>query len=165
MFIIGTGRSVACDAAQIAVERCLLRCRLRARSGHGDSENRIRAEPAFVRCAVDLDHLAVDCALLARVHALQSGTKFGRDVLGGLARALAEIPSFVAIAQLNGFVFARRCAGRDSGASHAAVSKEDIRLHSRVATRVEYLSTNYLYDFHWCCPLSGFVVKSQFRTR
>ena len=85
-----------------------------------------------------------------------AGTEFGGDVLGGLTRAFAEIARLVAVAQFDGFVLAGGCAGGHSGASHAAVGEKNIRFDGGVATRVENLSTNYLYDFHWCCPLSWF---------
>ena len=65
------GQQRCLDAAEIAVERRLLRCGRGARSGHRDGENRVRAQAALVRRAVELDHLAIDRALLARIHALQ----------------------------------------------------------------------------------------------
>ena len=71
MFIIGTGSKRGLNSAQIAIKRRLLRGGFGSRGCHRDGENRIGAEPAFVRRTVDFDHLAIDCALLARVHALK----------------------------------------------------------------------------------------------
>jgi hypothetical protein len=95
------------------------------------------------------------------VHALQAGTQLGGDVFGGFTGAFAEVTAFVTVAQLYSFVLARGCAGRDSSAPHASVRQIYIRFNSRVAARIEDLSTNYLYDFHWFSSLLGCgVVKS-----
>ena len=63
MFIIGTGSRQARHAAEIAIQRGLLRCGSGARDGHGNGQNRVRAEVAFVGSAIELDHLAVDRGL------------------------------------------------------------------------------------------------------
>ena len=84
-------------------------------------------------------------------------------MLGGFTCAFAEIPLLVAIAKLDCLVFSSRCAGRNGGASHVSVSEKNIRLYRWIAARIEYLSANYFYNFHWL-SLGWFVVKSQFRT-
>ena len=71
MFIIGTGSSVGLDAAQVAIERRALRRGCRARSGHGDGEDGVGAQPALVGRAVERDHDAIDLALLGGVLAVQ----------------------------------------------------------------------------------------------
>jgi hypothetical protein len=71
MFIIGTGSRFAIGAAEIAVERQPAVARGGARGGQRDGEDRVRAEPALVRRAVELDHRAVELHLVVGVHPLQ----------------------------------------------------------------------------------------------
>ena len=162
MFIIGTG-SRRLHAAEIAVQRRLLRCRRGARGGHRDRENRVRAQrPLF---GVPSSSIILRSIAPARcIHALQVGTDLGVIFSAALRVPLPRYRLLVAIAQFHRFVLACRGAGRHRGAAHAAVREVNIRFHRRVATRIENLSADYLDDFHWL-SLEWFCVKSQFRTR
>src|SRR5262249_45844761 len=64
----GHGQDVRVGAAQVAVKRDLQSVGSSARTGHRDRENRIGSELAFVWRAVELDHSAVDQALLSCIH-------------------------------------------------------------------------------------------------
>ena len=66
------------------------RCGRGPRGRHRHGEDRVRADSAFVRRAVDLDHLAIDRGLIARIHALQRRAEFACDELGGFASALSR---------------------------------------------------------------------------
>ena len=67
-FIIGTGSTrrlaAAVELGQVAVERLLGVGGRRLRRRQRDAEDRVGAEPALVRGAVELDHRLVERALL-----------------------------------------------------------------------------------------------------
>ena len=67
MFIIGTGsvnRSVLVQRADVAIERQLRRPPPRRAGRHRDAEQRVGAEPALGRRAVERDHRGVERALI-----------------------------------------------------------------------------------------------------
>ena len=75
MFIIGTGRVRGRDAADIAVERHVRLGGGRLGAGEADAEDRVGAEPALVRRAVELDQRAIDLRLVLGVEAADSASK------------------------------------------------------------------------------------------
>ena len=69
-------------------------------------------------------------------------------LLSRLQRAFAQVARLVAVAQFHRFVLAGGCAGGHGRAAHTAVGEINIRFHSRIAARIQNLSSNYFYDFH-----------------
>ena len=134
------------DAAQIAVERRALRGGGGARGGHGDRQDRVGAEPALVRRAVERDHDAVDLGLLGGVLAVQRRGDLAVDVADRLQRALAEVARLVAVPQFHRFVLAGGGAGGHGRPSHTAVGEVNIRFHGRIAARIQNLSSDHFYD-------------------
>ena len=108
-------------AADIAVERQLVRGGRRLGDGERHAENGVGAEPALVGGAVERDHGLVDLDLGLGVHAAQGVENLAVDGLDRLAHALAEIALFIAVAQLDGLVGAGRGARRHAGAAARAV--------------------------------------------
>ena len=72
-------------AAEVAPQRLVLLGRGRARGGERDAEDRVRAEAALVRRAVELDQRAVEARLVEHVAA--------RDRLGDLAVDVRDRPA------------------------------------------------------------------------
>ena len=72
------GQDVGVGAADPAVERQLGVGGGGLRDRERDAEDRVRAEPRLRRRPVELDHGAVDLALLARVHARRRGRRSRR---------------------------------------------------------------------------------------
>src|ERR1044071_3425684 len=90
-------------AAEIAVERKLVRRRLRLGRRERDAQDGVRAEPAFVGAAVEVDHQAVYLLLPARVLAAHARRDHAVDVRHPLGDALAEIAAG-AVSPLGGLV-------------------------------------------------------------
>ena len=118
-------------AAQVAIERNLQRLRHGARRGHRDRQNRIRAQLALVRRAVERNHRLVDQPLIGRVHALQLGRNHGFHVVHGLQHALAQVVALVAVAQFHGLMLAGGSARRHNGAAQRAAFQNHVRFHGR----------------------------------
>ena len=91
-----------------------------AGGGHGNGENRVCAEAGFGWGAVELDHGAVDAALVGGVQASDGFREFGVGVGDGFQHTFAEIFGFVGVAHLQGFVFAGGRTGRNRGAAACA---------------------------------------------
>ena len=140
------GQRVRPGAAQVAVERRLLRGCRRARGGHRNRQDGVGAQAALVGCAVEVDHGAVDRRLRGGVLAYYGLGDFAVDVAGGLQRAFAEVARLIAVPQFHCFVLAGGRAGRHRGPPHAAVSEMNIRFHRRIPAGIENLSSNYFYD-------------------
>jgi hypothetical protein len=135
-FISGTG-NVRARAAQVSVEGQAMRFSDGFRRGNGDAEDGVRAEFRFVLCAVEFDHRVVKAGLIVGVKAEQFGSDQLVDVLNRFEHALAQVAGFVAVAQLERFVFTGRCARRHGEAAAAATLQNDVDLDRRVAAGVE----------------------------
>ena len=124
-------------AADVAIERQAGLGRRRLCDGQTRPENRVGAEPRLVERAVERDHGAVDLRLVF-------GIKTGQDVedlaihrLDRVQDPLAAVAFLVAVAQLDGFVRARRRAGRHGSAAERAALQPRVDLDSRIAAAVE----------------------------
>ena len=71
MLNIGTGSGPRADPAEVAVERQVVRRGRRVGAGERDAEDRVGAELALVRRAVEVDEQRVDAGLVGRVEAEQ----------------------------------------------------------------------------------------------
>ncbi len=142
------GQQIRRNAAQISIERRHLRLRGGARGGHGDGQDRVRAQLGFVGRAVQLDHLAIDGALVFRVHAGDGRRDFLDDIRDGLARAFAQVALRIVIAQLDGFVLAGGGAGGNRGAAERTIGEKHVGFYSGIAARVQNLAAHNLDDFH-----------------
>ena len=97
-------------AAEVPVQRNAGVRRRSVRHRQRDAEDRVRAELRLVRRAVQLDHRLVERALVAGVHAAHLRRDRLVDVGDRLQHALAAVAPGVAVAQLQRFVDAGRCA-------------------------------------------------------
>ena len=68
---------------------------------HGNTKDSISAKAALVRCAIKLDHSAVDSDLIKRIHTLDSRCDDVVDIVDSLEDTLAAIALLVAIAKLH----------------------------------------------------------------
>ena len=107
-------------AAEVAPERQAHGVGRGARHGHRHAEQRVRAELGLGGRAVGLEQHLVDRALIERVHAHDGRPEHRLDVGDRLGDPFAEVALGVAVAQLERFVLARRCARRDRRAAVAA---------------------------------------------
>ncbi len=112
----------------------------------GDGEDRVGAEPSLVVGAVQLDQRVVDEALLAGVQAEDRFADLRVDVLDGAHDALAVIARGVAVAQLHGFLRARRGARWHRGAAGDARLEYDVGFDGGVAARIEDLAGDDVDD-------------------
>ena len=153
MFIIGTGSTCAFGPAEIAIERKARRRRGGLRDGERDAEDRVRAEPALVRRAVERAHHADRCGPVLRRPCRRGVENFAVDGIDRLADALAAI-ALAAVAQLVGFVLARRRARRHRGAPEAAALQFDIDFDRGIAAAVENFARDDVDD--GCHALTNF---------
>ena len=109
-------------------------------SGERDSENRVRAESALRRCAVEGDERRIKGALIADRRAVERLCDFAVHRSDGAEDPFAAEATLVAIAKLNSFVCASRCARWNSGATSCTTGKRYIYFNGRVAARVKDLA-------------------------
>src|SRR5688572_14980391 len=114
--------------------------------GHRHAQERIRAQPALGRCAIELQQLLVDRTLIERT-TLKRRSDLAVDVGDGLSHALAEIAALVAIAQLQRFTLARRGARRYRGTAQRLAGPQ-VDFNRGVAARVENLAAVNAGDVH-----------------
>ena len=133
------GVALAGIAREIAIERQALGGRRGAGGGHGDGENGVGAQLAFVGRAVGLDHAAIERGLVADVEAFDGFGDGAVDVVDGFENAFAEIARFVAVAKLESFVFAGGGAGGHGGAAARAVREDYVGLDRGIAARIKNL--------------------------
>ena len=103
-------------------------------------------EAGLLRRPVNVDHLLVDRALIARLVPDDLREDAVLDVRDGLFDALAAVAGAVAVTQLVRLERAGRRAGRHGGPGGGAVVEADLDLHGRVAARVEDLARDNCFD-------------------
>ena len=124
-------QQVRVRAAEVAEQAQLGRGRGGLRDGERDAEDRVRAEVRLLRRAVEVEHLLVDGALVARLVPDDLGEDPLLDVVDGLLDALAAVALRVAVAQFVRLERAGRRAGRDGRAGGRAVVQADLHLDRR----------------------------------
>lgn len=124
-------------AADITVKR--LRAGLGGgfRGGQRHAKDRVRAQPALVRGAVQLDHQPVDADLIGHILADQVLGDLAVDGGDGFQHALAHIARLVAVALFHRLMGAGRGARGHGGAAHGAVLQRHVDLDGRVAAAVQ----------------------------
>ena len=130
--------AAAVELGEVAVERLAGVHRRRLGRRQGDAQQRVGAEAALVRGAVELDHRLVEGALLGGAGADQRRGDLAVDVGDRPGDALAG-PGVAAVAQLDRLELAGRGAGGHRGEAAGAGLERDFDLDGRVAARVEDL--------------------------
>ena len=114
---------------------------------NGNGQNGVCAQIGFIFGAVGLDHGSVDGVDVGGIHAHNSISNDGVDVLNSLGHALAQIAALVAVPQLQSFKLTSGCAGRCAAACHSAVGQSDLRFHGGVAAGVQDLAAYNGFNF------------------
>ena len=134
------GQDFGVRAAEVFVE---WKAKLRG-GGFGrsqrDGEDRIGAENFFGRGAVEREHGGIDCRLLRAALADDGRGDLAVHVLDGLEHSLAQEAGFVAVAELDGFIFSGGCAGRHRGASDRPALEPDVNFNRGIAARVDHFA-------------------------
>jgi hypothetical protein len=136
-FIIGTGSVAASD---LTIERHTRLRRRSLRARERDAEDRIRAETALVRRAVEFDQPPVERLLVGCVEADDRYGDLAVDVRHSPRDGLAAVRA-TTIAQLDGLVGAGRGSGGDGGAADSAGLDPHVDLDGWIAPRVEDLAS------------------------
>jgi len=123
-------RSVRGISRQVFVERLVERSGGGTSSSHGNGEDGVGAEARLRGSFVQLNHALVQGALVGSVEAYNGLGDFGVGVGDGFENAFAEVFRLVPVAELEGFVFAGRGTGGNSGAASRAVSDINVSLDS-----------------------------------
>ena len=142
----GHREDLGIDAPDVPEERDAQHVGRRPCRGQGDAEDRVGAELGFGLGSVHLQQERIQAVLVQRIVAEELRRDDLIHVGDRLANALAEIALLVAVAQLDGLVFAGRCAGGNCGAAVGTVGEGHFDLHGRVAARVDDLASKYIDD-------------------
>lgn len=118
------------------------------RNGERHAQNGIGAEARLGRRTVQIDHHAVDTALLQCRDTQQCGCYNFIHVGHGLQRTLAAVARRVAVTQFESLMLARRGARGHRRTAACARFEFYVYLYRGVAARVEYLAGRNLFDFH-----------------
>ena len=100
----------------------------------------VGTEAALRGRAVELDQCRIKRALVGSIHVAQAVGNLAVDVTNRVRDALAT-PGRATVAELDRFPLTRRSARWHSGLTTGAILEHDIDLNSRVAPRVEDLSS------------------------
>jgi hypothetical protein len=135
-------RALAADEAPEWLARVV---RSRLRGGERDAEDRVGAEPALVRGAVELDQASVERPLIGGVEPADARGDLAVDVRD---RPRDRLPGVrvAAVAQLDGLVHARRGARRHRRPAARAGLELDVDLDRGIAARVEDLARAHRRD-------------------
>ena len=148
------------SAADITVQRQLIRRRGGLRHRKRYAENGIGAEPALVRRAVEPDHGLVDLDLRFGVHAGQRIEDLAVDGLDRGLHALAEVARLVVVAQFHRLVRPGRSARRHAGAPARAVFQDHVDFDGGIAAAVENFAADDVDDGSHGSSRRGFAGAS-----
>ncbi len=112
------------------------------------AENGIGAEVALGVGAVEGEHSLVDSNLVESAHAYEGFSDRSINVCYGFEHAFAHVATFVAVAELESFVFAGGCARRNGSATACAAFEDHVYFYSGIAAAVKHLTTDDFFDFH-----------------
>jgi hypothetical protein len=147
------GKRARRDAADITIEREAACVGRGFRCGEADAEDRVGAEAALVRGAVEVDHRLVEFALVLGIEADEQVGDFAVHRCDRLGDALAEIPALVAVAQFDRLMRAGRRTRGHRSAAEAAVFEQHIDFDGGVAAAVEDFAAVDVDDGgHECRP-------------
>jgi len=110
------------------------------RGSHGNGKDGIGAEAGLRGRAVESNHFVIEGALIGGV---ETGYGFGDFVVGvgdGFEHTFAKIFRFVAVAELEGFVFAGGGTGRDRCPAERSAIKHDVGFDRGIAARIDDLA-------------------------
>ncbi len=146
------GQRATADPAQIAVERqsqCLC-----GTLGHGQrhAQDSVGSQFGLVGGAIQFDEVLVNGGLLQRIPAPQFLGDRQIHVFYGFEHPFAAEATCVAVSQFHRFVHAGGNARRHGGPAHRPAAEQDFDLHSGIATGIQYLSSDDL--FNQCHDLS-----------
>ena len=127
-------------AAEPPVQRLACLGRRGFRRGERAAQDRVGAEPALRRRAVQLDQNTIERALVVGVEPGERVGDLAVHVADRLEHSLAEVHRRIAVAQLYRLVFARGRARRDDRAPEGAGREGHVDLDRGVAARVEQLT-------------------------
>jgi hypothetical protein len=131
-------------AAEVAVER-LHRLRSRClRDRERDTEDRVGAEPALVRRAVEVDQPPVQRGLVERVEACDLGPDLGH--VGDRPGDALAAPLRAAVTQLDRLVHTCRSPRGNGGAPERAGLELDVHLDRGIPPRVEDPAAAHVLD-------------------
>ena len=121
------------------------RGRVGARRRHRHAEQRVRAEPALRRRAVERDQGVVERALRVEFAADDRRRDFAVDVGDRLPDALAAVPPRIAVTQLQRLALAGGRARRDRRPSGPALDAH-VDFDRRIAARIQNLAAVHARD-------------------
>ena len=152
---MGTGSVLASRwrgiAGEITIQRHAFGCRRGASGGHGDGQNGVRAQLALVGRAVGFDHAAIERGLPGDVESLNGLSDRAIDIFHRAKHALAEVARLIAVAQFEGFMFARGGARGHRGAPARAVFEQNVGFDGGITARIENLPADNASD-PWAMP-------------
>ncbi len=140
------------EAAEVLIERDAEVVGHGARRGHRDRQDRVGAQLALGRRAVEREHGVVELALVAGVHAFQLGGDHFVDVVDGLQHAFADVAALVAIAQLQRFVLAGGGAAGHGGAAARSAFQNDIGFDGGIAARIQNFAAKNQFNLCHASP-------------
>ncbi|MNW48530.1 hypothetical protein D3C74_258980 [compost metagenome] len=131
-------------SAQVSIQRQVQSVCSCASNRHRNGQDRVSAQFAFVRRAVQFDHHFVDANLVQRVHANHFRSDGFVHVLHGVQYAFAQVTGFVVVAKLYSFMRAGGSTGRNDGTAHCAGFEINFNFNGRVAAGVKDFASVYV---------------------
>ena len=145
-FSIGTGSTLASSPPSQRKRETPSSFATAPRRRQRDAEQGVRSERALVLGPVELDQALVERALIGGVHPADGRRDRLVDVRDGAQYALASVGRWIAVAELDRLVDARRGARGDGRPAERAAFEHDVDLDRRVPPRIEDLSRVHAVD-------------------
>ena len=145
----GDRQHVCVDAADVAEEGQAQLIGGRLGGGQRHAQDGVGAEAALVGCPVGIDHGQVDGPLVECVESLEDVGDLAVDVGHRVQHALAPV-AFATVTQLHRLERPGGGAGGDDGPADRSGVEDDLDLDRGIATGVEDLPAEYLFDEAHC---------------
>jgi len=136
-------------STNISIERLFRSNRRGMRDGKTHSKRRIGAEMRLVFGSINLAEQLIDALLRSCVstHELRRDERV--DVLNGFGHTLAEPHFLITVAQLNGLMFARRCATWNCGSTDRATRESHFAFDCWLTAGIQNLTRFDVFNGEW----------------
>ena len=110
-------------------------------AGEGNAEDGVGTEIALVGSGIQFNHTGINGSLVGNFHSHNLFSDILVDMVHSLQNTFAEEYGFITVAEFHRFVNTSGSAGGDSSAAHCTSLGININFDSRIASRIEDLTT------------------------
>ena len=109
-----------------------------------NTKNGVRTKLTLCWSSVESEHLHINSTLFKNVKTFQSRSDNLVYIINSLEDTLSAVASLISVTKFKSLVFPCACSTRNRGTTEDSILKNHIHFHSRISTRVNNLTADYI---------------------